>query len=58
MTPTKINSILSVIGLLLIFIAIIGGYFTLGQQLFGYFSFIGLAGLIIQIWVYHRKKQI
>jgi hypothetical protein len=58
MTPAKINSILSVVGFLLLLIAIIGGFFTLGKESFGYFPFIALAGLVIQIWVYSRKKQI
>jgi hypothetical protein len=58
MNPNKINSLLSTISILLGFIFVIGGFFTLGQDSFYYFSFIGLAGLLIQIWVYVRKKQI
>jgi hypothetical protein len=58
MTPAKINSILSVVGFLLLLIAIIGGFFTLGQDSFYYFAFIALAGLLIQLEVSYRKKQI
>jgi hypothetical protein len=57
MNPNKTNSLLSIFSLLLLLIAIIGGFFTLGQDSFGYFSFIGLAGSLIQVWVYTRKKQ-
>jgi len=56
--PTKNESILSIVGMLLLVIAIIGGFFTLGQPVFFYFSLIALAGLSIQIGVYLKRRKI
>jgi|NGEPerStandDraft_8_1074529.scaffolds.fasta_scaffold69188_2 uncharacterized membrane protein len=58
MAPTKNESILRIVALLLLFIAIIGGFFTMGQPAFFYFSLIALAGLSLQIGFYLKKRQI
>jgi lipopolysaccharide/colanic/teichoic acid biosynthesis glycosyltransferase len=57
MSRTKNESTLFILSLLLLLIAIIGGYFTLGQTAFFYFSLIALAGSSIQIWVFAKEKQ-
>ena len=56
--PTKNESILSIVGMLLLVIAKIGGFFTLGQPAFFNFSLIALAGLSIQIGVYLKRRKI
>ncbi len=56
MTYSKKEHILAVIGILLILIAIVGGYFSIGKPGFFYFSLAGMAYGAIALY-FSLKKQ-